>query len=107
MFAKRRHFRLKNGSYIETPLLVPSFSSKTFHDEKVVQVIECMAQTITDAILISAYDLYYRHIRKKLTFPSVIFLDSGGYEASEDVDLSDTGKGFAQSAKWTLDCHKR
>lgn len=107
MFAKRRRFQLKNGAFVETPLLVPSFSSKTFHDEKVVQVIECMAQTITDEILISAYDLYYGQIKRKITFPSVVFLDSGGYEASEDVDLSDTGKGFVKPAQWTIECHKK
>lgn len=98
---------MKNGSVIETPLLLPSFSSKTFQDERVAQIIECMSGPITDAILVSAYDLYYGKIRKKLTFPSLVFLDSGGYEASEDIDFSDTGKRLHKPAKWTIDRYNR
>ena len=78
MFAKRRKITLKDGSLVETPMLLPSFSSKAFRDEKVAKIIEYMAATITDEILISAYDLFYREIKKKMTFPSLVFLDSGG-----------------------------
>lgn len=109
MFAKRRKLSLRNGSVVYTPLLVPSFSSKTFQDEQVAQIIEYMATPITDEILISAYDLYYGEIKKKITFPSLVFLDSGGYEASDEIDLSDTGKKkrWAQALQWTIDRHKR
>jgi hypothetical protein len=69
MLAARRRFKLKDGSIARTPLLLPSFSSKTFQDERVSEIIECTAQMITDEMLISAYDLYYGEIKKKSRSP--------------------------------------
>lgn len=107
MYAKRRKIVLRNGVELETPLLLPSFSSKTFQDERVGQILQYMAGTITDEILISAYDLFYREIRRKIKFSSAIFLDSGGYEASEDLDLSDSGKRIHRPRPWSLNHHQR
>lgn len=107
MLADRRSFVLKNGVEIKTPLLLPSFSSKTFPDAPVGKVIEYMSQVITDETLISAYDLYYGMVKKKLTFPSVIFLDSGGYEASQDADLSEIGRASYEPKRWLKSHHER
>lgn len=107
MFAKKRKIALKSGTSLETPLLLPSFSSKTFQDEQVGKIIEYMESVITDEVLISAYDLYYREIKKKITFPSVVFIDSGGYEASLDSDLSDTGKKTHRSRRWVREFHQQ
>jgi hypothetical protein len=41
-----------------------------------------------------------------LTFPSLIFLDSGGYEASKDKDLSDIGDGDHSPKEWTREMHE-
>jgi hypothetical protein len=91
-----------NGSVIfRTPLLVPSFSSKGFPDMK--GIISMMTEFITEAVLVSAYDIHYKLLSaKRLTFPSVIFLDSGGYEARVEHDLSETyGKDY-KPKKWRL-----
>jgi hypothetical protein len=107
MFAKKRKIALKSGTSLETPLLLPSFSSKTFQDEQVGKIIEYVASLITDEVLISAYDLYYGEIKKKITFPSVVFIDSGGYEASLDSDLSDTGKKTHRPRRWMRQFHQQ
>jgi len=103
--AQRRAINLKVGGSVETPILLPSFSSKAIQGEQVQNLIIYMKSVITDHLLISAYDLFYREIKKKITFPSLIFLDSGGYEASEDVDLSDMGRGWPNPRKWTREMH--
>ena len=107
MFAKARFVRLKSGATISTPLLLPSFSSKTSIDEKVASVIEYTRKAITDEILISAYDLFHGEIKKRITFASAVFIDSGGYEATLDMDLSDPGTKAHRPRKWTAEYHKR
>jgi hypothetical protein len=99
MLAKRRKLILKNGEVISTPLLLPSFSSKALQNESVKEIIDYMAATITDEILVSAYDLYFHKKIKK--FASAVFLDSGGYEGSKDLDLSDTGEHQYAPRTWT------
>jgi hypothetical protein len=98
MLAKRRAIKL-NGTAIErTPLLVPSFSSKGFPE--VAGILEFGSDLIDSAVLLSAYDLYYGEIKPPFTFPSLIFLDSGGYEASKDNDLSDFGDTEHHPRDW-------
>jgi hypothetical protein len=52
---------------LETPLLVPSFSSKAFgfgRDGKpeVLQVLEAAQEFITRTCLVSAYDIHYEYV---------------------------------------------
>jgi len=103
MLASRRKVTLKNGAIISTPLLLPSFSSKALQNESVTKIIEFMAATITDEVLISAYDLLFHKLRssKIKKFASAVFLDSGGYEGSKDLDLSDTGEHEYVPRTWT------
>jgi len=104
MLAKRRNLTL-GGQHIErTPLLVPSFSSKGFPD--VNEIVEYSSELIEGVALVSAYDLHYGHIRAQLNFPSLIFLDSGGYEASKDKELSDIGCSDHVPKKWTQEMHE-
>lgn len=104
MLAKRRHLTL-NGQQVErTPLLVPSFSSKGFPD--INKIVEYSSQLIDGSALISAYDLYYKSITDPLTFPSLLFLDSGGYEASKDTELSDIGDREHSPREWTREMHE-
>jgi hypothetical protein len=108
MLAKRRKIRLQNGATITTPLLLPSFSSKTLQEEKVKKILEYQKGVIADEILVSAYDIHYKEIRQKQTlFSSTVFLDSGGYEASQDVDLSDQSGISATPKKWTTAFHEK
>ena len=105
MLAKRRVLKL-NGVEIErTPLLVPSFSSKGF--PKVKKIIEYSSELIEGVTLVSAYDLHYGHITPPFNFPSLIFLDSGGYEASKDSDLSDFGEKDHSPKRWTQEMHEK
>jgi hypothetical protein len=103
MLAKKRKVQFANGAAIQTPLLLPSFSTKALQNESVGKVVEYMAATITDEILVSAYDLHYGGLKveKLRSFATTVFLDSGGYEATKDTDLSDPGENAHRPLKWT------
>src|SRR5216684_3799657 len=104
MLAKRRSLSL-NGQQIErTPLLVPSFSSKGFPE--VASIIEYCSELIDNVMLISAYDLHYAKIKPPFDFASLIFLDSGGYEASKDAELSDFGDKDHFPQEWKQEFHR-
>src|SRR5258705_9970580 len=86
------------GVVLETPLLVPSFSSKGFlfkeiktrQISEVTDFIEVSAQVLTESILVSAYDLHRRHIQPASRISKiapVVFIDSGGYEVSDIHDF--------------------
>lgn len=57
-------------------------------------------------MLISAYDLHYKKIEPPFNFASLIFLDSGGYEASKDADLSDFGDKEHYPNSWTREFYE-
>jgi hypothetical protein len=56
--------------------------------------------------LVSAYDLYYKKINPPFDFPKLLFLDSGGYEATKDAELSDLGDKEHQPKQWTQKMHE-
>jgi hypothetical protein len=70
----------------ETPMLVPSFSSKGF--PKLSHLIQNTEPYIFGPALFSAYDYSHGFLPEDINFPSLIFLDSGGYEAQKEADLS-------------------
>lgn len=106
MLARKNRYELPNGVTLETPLLIPSFSSKGFPDLR--NVIQFMRGFITDAALISAYDVYYSHLNASNTsFPEVLFLDSGGYEASVEHDLSEAYGHAYKPKPWTQRMHEQ
>jgi hypothetical protein len=86
-----------SGVSLQTPLLIPSFSSKGFAKSKkggkseIGKILKAAGEFLTEAYLISAYDIYYEHVPRPLDLPftpELIFLDSGGYEISTDRDYS-------------------
>ena len=86
-----------SGVNLDTPLLIPSFSSKGFARSKkdgkseIGRILAAAGEFLTEAYLISAYDLYYGHLPapSALPFtPELLILDSGGYEISTDRDYS-------------------
>ena len=77
MLAGRRSIKLNGVETERTPLLVPSFSSKGFPE--VADIIKMAEEFIEGPMLVSAYDLHYKHIRGPFVAPSLLFLDSGGY----------------------------
>lgn len=105
VFARRSKIILGTHAVAETPLLLPSFSSKGFL--QVRQVMDLMAEFITSPILISAYDVYYRLISRKIRFSQLMFLDSGGYEAGIDHDLSETYGKVHKPKPWNKRFHER
>lgn len=104
MLAKRRSLKLNGVEVERTPLLVPSFSSKGFPD--VHKIIEYCTELIEGVTLVSAYDIHYGRVSPPFDFPSLIFLDSGGYEASKDAELSDLGNREHHPKEWTQEMHE-
>ena len=105
MLAKKRSLWLDGVEIERTPLLVPSFSSKGFPN--VQKIIEYSSELLDNVALVSAYDLHYGNVRPPFDFLlSLIFLDSGGYEASKDRELSDFGEREHKPQPWTQDMHE-
>ncbi len=87
MQAAKRQFHVGDLTF-DTPQIVPSFSSRGFPDVK--KIIDVTKEYISEQTLISAFDLYYRKIPlKNWNFTDLVFVDSGGYEVSQEFDLSD------------------
>lgn len=112
MFARSRTFRHPAAGSFDLPLFVPSFSSKGFgmhrrggtkkdarnaHYCSVAYALEEFGRFPTRSVLISAYDIHFRHFEAPkmnhtlthLRNASLVFLDSGGYELSRDYDSSE------------------
>jgi hypothetical protein len=103
------------GVVLETPLLVPSFSSKGFLFKKtktreiseVTDFMEVSAEVLTESMLVSAYDLHHKHIQPSSRIAKiapVIFIDSGGYEVSDTHDFPAVYKHPPlKDVRWTED----
>src|SRR4030067_419368 len=89
LLALRRSLYYGGREIVRTPLLVPSFSSKGFPE--VDKILDTATEFIPDYILVSAYDYYYKILENPIEFPELIFLDSGGYECSRDVEYAELG----------------
>ncbi|MDV7341800.1 hypothetical protein RYZ26_19525 [Terasakiella sp. A23] len=105
MLAQRRKVVIGDEEF-RTPMLVPSFSSKGFPEVR--KTIQTMSEHITDEVLVSSYDLYYKFIKqgKHIHFPTMVFLDSGGYEAGIGLDFVDLYKENYDPNDWKVDFHK-
>ena len=93
--ARRSTVAHPSGLVFKTPLLIPSFSSKGFRVTKdsseVQEALEMTSEWLTDTMLISAYDLSYGHIPRPealVSTPELTVVDSGGYEARIEHDMS-------------------
>ncbi len=101
MLAAARELRI-NGEWIApTPSIVPSFSSKGFPE--VGKIVEALSSVITDSLLVSAYDISYGHLAKAPQFAEYLILDSGGYECSKDMELSDTRANNYHETEWSME----
>lgn len=101
MLAAARSVRA-NGQIIgKSPLLIPSFSSKGFND--LSGIVDAMSGTITEGVLLSAFDVGKKIIKDIPTFPEFFILDSGGYECSKDTDISDHNMNTYREIPWTID----
>ena len=111
MLARRTTLTHPSAGEMELPLLVPAFSSKGFDFKEtrkgtnrrdysmVAYELEDFARFPSRSVLISAYDLHFKHMRAPkmrakrtedyLRNAALVFLDSGGYELSVDFDLTE------------------
>lgn len=110
------------GASLETPLLVPSFSSKGFSrsstrgeskDGEFVSGLhrqfKAVGEFITDTVLISAFDVHHGYLPTPEKLPNcadLLFLDSGGYEVSDYTDLSDIEEPVPKKETWSEDLYK-
>lgn len=86
---------------VRTPLLIPSFSSKALVDIR--PVFEALQASITESLLISAYDIFYDRINAPTSpFAEVLFIDSGGYEISKDYDIMDPMYPSPEAHSWSI-----
>ena len=86
---------LPDGSKIRTPILIPSFSSRVgkYSPKEVSSILQHTSELFTDSLLLSAYDIYHDVYPGPDTLaatPELYYIDSGGYEASINRDLSTT-----------------
>lgn len=72
----------------KTPLLVPSFSSRGIPNLR--KMHQNLREHVTEASLISAYDIHYDNLDKDAIYCSeILFVDSGGFEVENRDDLAD------------------
>lgn len=110
------------GASLETPLLVPSFSSKGFSRSStrgeskkdgfvsgLHRQFAAVGEYITDTVLVSAFDIHHGYLPQPAelpNYPEIMFLDSGGYEVSDYADLSDIEEPEPKREEWTEDLYK-
>lgn len=99
---------------------MPSFSSKGFALRQVrrkvrgqtrrrlvselVDVLDLIGPSLTDSALFSAYDLYYGLLPSAfdhLDKPELLFIDSGGYEASAEYDEGQVLRPPYRHRRWS------
>lgn len=120
MLARSSLLRTPSGARLETPALIPSFSSKGFRigddDSDLADVLEVTAPLINDSFLISAYDICHDllpnlgHLRTHppeglYASPEVLFVDSGGFEVAPAHDLSETYEFAYEPLDWDEELH--
>jgi hypothetical protein len=98
-----------SGVAVETPLLIPSFSSKGFvtgaGTDELLTIVQTASEVITGAYLISAYDIAKGHLPPPAALPmkpDLIFLDSGGYEISDEFDFSEIMRSDIKADDWSV-----
>jgi hypothetical protein len=109
---------------LTTPLLVPSLSSKGFQFRQnglseVAAYLEVARDHLTESLLISAYDLHHGHLpdadrllghdhwSSVYSAPSLLIVDSGGYELSPMWDGSEVYRGQRAALPFTREEHER
>ena len=108
MLARKSTLRHSSGVTIETPLLVPSFSSKGFQfnkdgESEITIALEITSEVLYESMLVSAYDIFHEHIPKPENLkglPEIVFLDSGGYETSDEHELSSVFRHAVPIKEW-------
>lgn len=110
MLARSNKLNHPLGIEIETPLLIPSFSSKGFSfnnrgESEANGALTVSKEFLTESLLISAYDIFHGHfpVEDDYTITDLTVIDSGGYETSGFYDLSATTKHNYPIKDWSQD----
>ncbi len=121
MLAGTRKLRFPSGRAVETPLLIPSISSKGFKVfqsgveqglSEVSRALRLVAPQLSNALLISGYDLHYKYLSEAellssaplesiYATPESLFIDSGGYESRAGFDEGDIADCLHAPKSWT------
>lgn len=105
MLARRSNLKvgLRN---IDTPLLVPSFSSKAVVDSNAA--LQASEEYLFESFLVSAYDVHYKYIdAPDYEYSEIVFLDSGGYEAAKIAEVSELGYIPSTPKEWDESNHRK
>jgi hypothetical protein len=108
-----------SGAVLETPILIPSFSSKGFGFQtkrtasgisecsEVEDIFKAASEFLTDSMLVSAFDIYHGYLPKpEHALTEITFVDSGGYETSDQQDLSSTFTHYVSRGEWDARKHE-
>ncbi|SCC69788.1 Uncharacterized protein BCZB5J_06437 [Bacillus cereus] len=96
--------KIKKIDY-DTPILVPSFSSKGFPHVK--ELHSYLKEKLTEASLISVYDLYYKYLEHSQIYESdILIVDSGGYESNHEHDISDIYNSLYIPKEWNVELYE-
>lgn len=88
-----------------TPILIPSFSSKGFPHVK--DLHNYLKHKLTEASLVSTYDLHYGNLEIDQIYESdIIFVDSGGYERNREHDVSDIYGTLHSPKEWNVSLYE-
>jgi len=110
MLARSTKLNHPSGSTFETPLLVPSFSSKGFAFKKktgeseIKKIFSIASEYIETAMLVSAYDLFHAKLEPiQRAITEITIVDSGGYEVSDFHDLSEICLPLVHTLEWSME----
>lgn len=126
MRSRSREITFRDGTRIETPLLVPSLSSKGFAPVEAGELGEVPApagllslfgpNAFYESLLISAFDIHYGQVldpeslkngfaRSPYAIPQFLIIDSGWYEATTGSDLGEPYEETREPRAWTLELY--
>jgi hypothetical protein len=126
MRSRSRQISFRDGTAIETPLLVPSLSSKGFGavdvgDEQQPAPAAMLrlfgGESFYEALLVSAYDIAYDQVLTPSAFrsgfagspygiPQFLIIDSGWYEATPGSDQGEPYEEQRDPRPWTLEKYR-
>lgn len=104
MYCRKLPLVSKEGLRLgSTPMLVPSISSRL--NLNMHNLVNDISAIVDGALLVSAYDL---KVLKNVvwSFPSLIFLDSGGYECSKEQDVAEMELYNVEPRDWAQNDYK-